>query len=800
MARGGGRAGCRLTGRARSSLAWAALAWEALWPALWPACGVAGTFLALTFVGAWEIAPGWLHAGALAGFAVAFIAALRRGFRAFRLPDHDRVRRRLERATGVPHRPLTALEDRLASDTRDPLSRALWQAHQRRMAEAARRLRVGVPSPGLARRDPLALRFAVVLALVAAAGLAGDRMSARLAEAFAPKLAPLAAGERWQLALWIAPPEYTGAAPVWLDAGKPVEQPVVVPAGSMLLGQFEGGRTAPSATVGAITAPFEPAGDNVYQLELRIDEGDSLVIARGETELARWPLEVVPDEAPTAAFARAIEGTLRGAIRIEYVARDDYALEGVRAELKRTGEAAEMLSLIVPLPEPGAKDAAGASFHDLTAHPWAGTEVTVQLVATDGIGQQGRSDTATITLPERIFDHPVARLVAEQRRRLTVEPENRRQIAEILRALTTRPERYLDQSAVTLALSAASARLVLDRTPDGTAAVQELLWYTALAIEDGPLALAEQALRDLQQRIFEALAEGATDAEIQQLLDELDQALNEFLRELAKQAESDEIEGSGEEDAVNEAIESGELQQMIEEARELMRAGSREAARAMLARLQEILENLKAGRTASLNQGLSSEAAAMMQNLRQLMKGQRELLDETYGDLQGRDEFDLEAMKLGAANQESLMRGLQQFMQRLGQGGFDVPRSFGRAERAMGRALRALQEGLASQAVGPQTDALDQLQQGAQTLLEQFTQEMPQGSGRDNIGFFAAPRDPMGRPVLGQGLEDAGDIDIPDKASMQQIHEILEELYRRASDRQRPVIEQNYLERLLRRF
>jgi uncharacterized protein (TIGR02302 family) len=751
-------------------------------------------------LGLWTVVPGWLHAGALAGFIAAVLIALLRGLRAFRLPDHVHVRRRLERATGVPHRPLTALQDQLATDPRDPMARALWQAHQRRMAEAARRLRVGLPSPGLARLDPLALRFAALIALIAAVGLAGDRVSDRLGHAFAPEIRTLAAGEPWQLAVWIAPPEYTGAPPVWLETGKAPGSPIIVPAGSVVLGQFEGGRAAPAAVVAGAATPFEPAGDKVYQLELTLESGDSLAITRGEEELARWPLSVLPDEVPTAAFARAIEGTLRGAIRVEYVARDDYALEGVRAEIRRTGETEAMLNLTVPLPEPGAKDAAGISFHDLTAHPWAGTEVTVQLVATDGIGQEGRSDVATLVLPERIFSHPVARLVAEQRRRLTVEPENRRQIAEILRALTTRPERYLDQSAVTLALSAASARLVLDRSDAATGAVQELLWYTALAIEDGPLALAEQALRDLQQRIFEALAEGATDAEIQQLLDQLDQALNEFLRELSKQAEQDEVEGSGEEDAVNEAIESGELQQMIEEARELMRAGSREAARAMLARLQEILENLKAGRTASLNQGLSSEAAAMMQNLRQLMKGQRELLDDTYSGAQSRGEPDLEALRLGAANQDSLMRGLRQFMQRLEQGGFDVPRSFGRAERAMGRAYRALEEGLPSQAVGPQTDALDQLQQGAQTLLEQFTQEMAQGNGRDNIGFFAAPRDPMGRPVLGQGLEDAGDVEIPDKASLQQIHEILEELYRRASDRRRPELEQNYLERLLRRF
>lgn len=784
--------------RWRQVLAWLVLGWESLWPALWPACAVGGAFLALALLGAFEVVPGWLHAGLLAGFAMALLLALRRGLLGFRRPGHDAIRRRLETASGVPHRPLTALDDRLVANARDPLARALWDAHRRRMAEAARRLRVGLPSPGMARRDPLALRVALVLVLVVGFATAGSETRSRLAAALAPTITPLAAAEPWQLALWITPPEYTGAPPVWLEVGAPAETPIAVPAGSVLLAQFEGGRVAPSASFGGATTPFDAAGATTYQIELVMTEGDRLAIARRETELAAWPIAMIPDLPPTAAFARPVSGSLRGAVQIEYVARDDYALDDVHAVFNRPGAPGETIDITVPLPAPGAKDASAASFHDLSAHPWAGTEVEVRLVATDGLGQEGRSETQTLVLPERLFNHPVARLVVEQRRRLTVEPEKRRETAEILRALTTRPDRYLDRASVTLALAAASARLVLERADTAIPPVQELLWYTALAIEDGPLALAEQALRDLQQRIFEAMAEGASDAEIQKLLDELDQALDEFLRELAKQASAEDQEALGQEDTVSEAIESGELQQMIEEARELMRSGSREAARAMLARLQEILENLKAGRTASLNQGLSSEAAAMMQNLRQLMKGQRELLDETYGGLQA--DQDLEAMRLGAANQESLMRGLQQFMDRLAEGGVDVPRSFGRAERAMGRALRALQEANPGQAVGPQTDALDQLQQGAQSLLESFTQEMSEGTGRDNIGFFSAPRDPMGRPVLGQGLEDAGDVAIPDKASMQQIQEILEEIYRRAGDRRRPVLEQNYLERLLRRF
>lgn len=792
--------GAHLLPRTRA-LAFAALAWERLWPALWPAVGCIGLFVALAWLDVWSAIPGWAHAAALAGFTVALPAALWRGFRGFALPGHDEVVRWLELRGRVAHRPLASVEDKLANNLADSGTRALWYAHQRRMAEAALRLRAGLPSPGLARHDPVALRMALVLLLALGLVTARSEWTARLGAAFAPDLQSASAGEPWQVALWLTPPEYTGTPPIWLDARTATpEQPVTVPEGSVLVGQFEGGTTAPRLVAGTTDAPFASAGGKTWQIEIPIVDGTRIAIMRDDQELAGWPIAIVPDTPPTVAFAKEPSETLRGATRFDYVARDDYGLAKLHAELHQAADATQTATIALPLTSPGAREATEVSFQDLSAHPWAGVQVTAQLVAEDAAGNQGRSDTVTFVLPERTFSHPVARAVIEQRKRLTIDPTRRMPVAEVLWGLTQDPDAYMDKSAITLSLSSAAARLVHDQTAEAVPAVQEQLWYTALAIEDGPLALAEQALRDLQQRILEAMASGATPEEIGQLLDELQGALNEYLQELVRQAESQMGEELAQQDEVVQAIDSGELAQMIEEARELMRSGSREAARQMLARLQEILENLKSGRVSGLNQGLDSEAAAMLQNLRQIMKGQRELLDDTYGAMQREGSLGLEDLQDRAASQESLMRGLQQFMQRLGEQGYDVPRSFGRAERSMGRAMRAFNEGEAAQAIGPQTDAMDQLQQGAQSLIDTFAQQLPDGRGRDNVGFFSAPRDPMGRPVLGQGSEDMGDVELPDKAQLQQIQDILQELYRRASDQRRPSMERDYLGRLLRRF
>ena len=85
-----------------------------------------------------------------------------------------------------------------------------------------------------------------------------------------------------------------------------------------------------------------------------------------------------------------------------------------------------------------------------------------------------------------------------------------------------------------LALRTAQARLMLDHD---AAAIRrgaaELLWDTALRIEDGRATLAQRDLRDAMQALQDALARNAPDAEIDQLMSELQQAIDRYLQALA---------------------------------------------------------------------------------------------------------------------------------------------------------------------------------------------------------------------------------------------------------------------------
>ena len=80
-------------------------------------------------------------AAVLACAALAVVAAL--PFVFLRMPGARDGLRRLDRGSGLPHRPATAIADELAVTPKDPYSLALWNAHVERAREAARALRAG---------------------------------------------------------------------------------------------------------------------------------------------------------------------------------------------------------------------------------------------------------------------------------------------------------------------------------------------------------------------------------------------------------------------------------------------------------------------------------------------------------------------------------------------------------------------------------------------------------------------------------------------------------------------------------
>jgi len=562
-------------------------------------------------------------------------------------------------------------------------------------------------------------------------------------------------------------------------------------------------------------------------------------LTQGSSTLGRWPIEIVPDNPPTIAFAQPPKGTPRSALRLDYRAGDDYGVETVKAVIRRAGDRSEedgpeeLVELELPLPGLHLKEAQATSYHDLSPHPWAGLPVEIRLVATDALGQTGESAPAPMTLPERTFNHPIARAIIDQRKELAKDPRSAEIVAEVLGDLNKRPVLYRDDTAVYLALRLAQNRLTHGRDKDTISVVEQMLWDTALRIEDGRMALAEQDLRRLQQQLQDALAKNAPDAEIERLMSELRQALDRYLQSLAEELQRNPDAAMQPTDS-SKVITGRDLQRMLDRARDMARSGARDQARELLSQMQNMLENLRAARPGQQQRG-NNQAQQMMRGLQDLMQRQQQLLDKSFraqrqqgqqgqqgqsgqqdrsrqpGQPGDQNESAEQGGELGdeAGEQEGLRHSLGDLMRRLGEGMGDIPDPFGRAERAMRDATGALQRRQPGDAIGPQTEALDQLQQAARDFAQQLQQRLGKGwadPSDDDIGATdrdqrgRVERDPFGRPTSSNGTYDQSDVRIPDENSFQKSRQILDELRRRAGERSRPVIELDYIERLLKRF
>lgn len=806
--------------RFRIWLARWAILWERFWPSFWPTFVVAGTFLAVALFDLLPRLPGWLHLVILLAFAIAGAWALGRIWPALRFPGTADGIRRIERVNGLTHRPLTGLADELATSAGDPAASRLWEQYRRQLARGFSRLRIGPPRAGMVERDPMALR--VLLGMVLLIAVVGGWRDApeRLLRAVTPNLSTLAAGGPVNLTLSLTPPTYTNLAPIFLETGvgtpggnqaTPTE--LRLPMGTTVLGILQGGAGSPQLLLGEAATPFKAVEPETYQVQAEIRAGDRLAVMGDGRELASWPLTVIPDRPPSIAFVAPPGPGERKALRIVYAASDDYGITGATATLRRadgkTGPGdIGRIELTLTLPSADSRKAQETSYHDLTPHPWAGLPVRIQLMAKDAAGQSARSEELEIVLPERTFHHPVARAIIEQRKKLIATPEERRSVARALYAIAAQPPTYNDDLVVVLGLEVAQRRLSALR-PDQKAidSVPPLLWELALRVEEGDLAVAERELRRLQQALQDALANNAPDEEIERLMDELQKAMDEYMTALMEKMQRDMERQAGRPhprqfDPNMMEVQREDLQKMLDRARELARGGAREAARDMLAQLQEMLENLQAMPMDGVTDPATAEAMQMLEDMDSLARRQQQLLDQTFRNAQQMGEGQqMQGADPGAGEQEALRRELGDIMRRYGEMMGDIPRSLGRAERSMRDATEALEQGQPGSAVDPQSQALGALQQGMQdmasAMMEQLQQQAGRQPGQDQSG---QGRDPLGRDENGMGAIDTTDVQLPEQSDIQRAKQLIDELRKRSGERSRPKVERDYIERLLKRF
>lgn len=809
--------------RAKVMLAGWVLAIERLWLTLAPAAAVLAVFLILALFGAWRWVPAWLHGVALGLFALALAGAIRWGVVRFRRVRRDEAMARLERDSALDHAPLRGLTDALATGGSDPATQALWQAHRDRLRARLAKLRLQPPRSALPTVDPWAVRALLVLLLAVGLVEADGRIGERLRDALLPGIARAEPPRPVEAELWITPPTYTRAAPFQAAAGP---EAVAVPAGSEALVQLHhlpADVAAIELRLGERVGAFSRLGVASAEARLAIDASGRLVARSADGgDLGAWELAVIADAAPSIAFREPASATHRGVLRLAWDALDDYGIAEVAVRLLPGGGGqgdGELFSLSRPADQP--KRTQSSAYLDLTPHPLAGLRARLVLEARDALGQVGRSQPVELTLPERQFTDPLARLVIEARRQLAADPAERETVADMLSRLAETPQTLERGAAAPLALESAAERLRRMEPGDDLRPVQDQLWDTALLLEEGQLSLAERQLREADQALRDALERDADLAELERLLDALQQAMSQYLDELsrraAEQGQQQPPQARLQQDQA-QTVRRQDLQEMLDRAREMLRSGQRDALQQMLAQLRDTLENLQAQAP-----GEPSPEEQTIGRLQDLIQRQQELMDQSFqmdrqsgepgqegeqgepGQPGGQPRMTPGQGRPGdlAGRQDQLRRDLGELMQELGEAGMSLPRGLGQAELEMRAARDRLSEGSPGAAAERQGQAIDMMQQAGRAMLDELRQMMGERPGQQGEQAQGQPRrgrDPLGRSQANDGGADLDNVQVPDEAQLGRARDVLEELFRRSAEPDRPRQELDYYRRLLDRF
>ncbi|MEO1239946.1 MAG: DUF4175 family protein, partial [Pseudomonadota bacterium] len=430
---------------------------ERLTRAFWPLWSIVFIVVASVMFGLHEVIP----LEALWGLGVLSVlgagAALWRGVSTFRWPSRSEAQDRLD-AT-LPGRPIATLADAQAVGAGDAASEAVWAAHQRRMEDRVRNAKAVAPDLKLSSRDPYALRYAALVALVMAL-LFGSIFRATTLTDMAAGGDTLATGPAWEG--WVEPPVHTGRPSLYLND---IERAAfAVPEGSRVTLRLYGevGALSIAETVSGRTGELPPATDPNQTFDVTV---------AGTLEIAgpggrAWDISVIPDTPPAVTADGPLERTVTGELRQPFTATDDYGVErGVaRIELdleavdRRYGlavlpETRDPVELDLPMPIAGDRaDFSEVLTEDLAKHPWAGLPVTLELTATDAIGQTGGTEPQAQIMPGRRFFDPLAQAIVEQRRDLLWSRANAPRVAQMLRAVSYEPDEVFKQETAYLQL------------------------------------------------------------------------------------------------------------------------------------------------------------------------------------------------------------------------------------------------------------------------------------------------------------------------------------------------------------
>ena len=806
-------------------LTWAGLWAERLSRAFWPLWTLLLLALSALAFGAQDGVPLEAAWAGLVAIALGIVTALVSGLRRFRRPTRAEALARLD--ASLPGQPLSALSDDLAIGASDPAALAVWQVHRARMAARAATARPVRPMLDLAPRDPFGLRFLALTALVMAlmfgsiwrvAGVTG--LGTNPAEA-------MMNGPSWEA--WAQPPLHTGKPALYLN-----DQPagtLELPRGTRvqvrLYGEL-GALTLTETVSAAITPP--PASDLAQSFEVLQDGALSINGPGGRT----WQVVALKDRAPTITSDGKITRERDGKMKLPFAAEDDFAIAGGTATItldlaaldRRYGLAVDpeprpALVLDLPLPISGNRAKfEDALVEDVSEHAFANMPVQVRLEVKDAQGQTGTAAPRSLILPGKRFFDPLAAAIIELRRDLLWNRANAARSAQIFKAITHLPDDLTRDEKTFTRLKDAIAKLdktKADLPAEARDTLARELWEIALLVEEGDLASARERLDRAQERLNEAIRNGADPSEIQELMDELRAATEDYMRLLAQEMERNP-DGAEADAGEQMEVTGDQIQEMMDEIQRLMEEGKMAEAAQAMAMLQQLLQNLQMTEGGG---GSGGPQMPGMKGLQETLRDQQGLSDEAFRDLQqgapGEQPNENEGQggdqELGEKSLADRQEQLRNRLDGLNQGplpgagterGSEGRDALNDAERRMQEAERALREGDLSGALDRQAEAMDAMRDGMRALGEaqaESDRREAEGPEGERLAERETARDPLGREPGDNGRRIGSDRNLLQGQDVERrAQALLDEIRRRAGEQNRSDSERDYLKRLLDLF
>lgn len=793
---------------------WAERLSRAFWPA-WSLLIAATACLAFGVQDHLDNSTWRIVAGVL---LVILFALIGLGLFKFRRPTVAEALNRLDAA--LPGRPISAMQDTMAIGQDDGAAAAVWNVHLRRMTERALRARARFPDLRLSSRDRFALRYAALTAFVVAI-LFGSVGRVASLSAISPQRDASLGGPSWEG--WAQPPAYTGKPAVYLnevDSGS-----LELPVGSMLNFRLYSapGEIKVEENVSTATNDPDAPWENAVSVQLQTSGRVSVSGSNGRS----WDFVAIPDNAPTIAPKGKIDRDKQGRFKQEFSASDDFGVVAGQVTITLDLAAVDRHHGLIPDPEPvedvvldlpmpvrgGRADFTETLVDDLSEHIFANMPVRMVYSATDAAGHMGQAEPVSVVLPAKRFFDPLAAALIEMRRDILWTRANAPRTVEILKAIANRPEGFLRNEdnlrrlrVLTRKLDAQKASLTVEQRDT----FAKEMWDLANRVEEGDLANAFDRLQRAQDRLNEAMKNGASPEEIDKLMQDMRQALNDYMQELSEEQQRNPDAGNSEQMQGME-FSGQQLQEMLDKLQQLMEEGKMAEAQELMQMLQQLMQNMQVTQGQG-NQGQGQPGQQSMKDLGDTLRDQQGLSDDAFRDMQQGNSGD-EPRDGAQGSLTDRQRELRQRLDQMQKG--ELPgdgtekgeagrQDMDRAEEAMRDAERSLEEGDLSGALDRQADAMKALRDSIRNFGEALAEK--QGDAQSEQGDKFAEVDPSSRrDPLGREPGDSARIG-SDKNMLQgedvrrRAQDLLDEIRKRSGELARPEIERDYLRRLLDMF